>query len=175
MSREKASRQHESVQANLQKKVVLASRDNSTTTRQSKSQSTLAASNIKTESKLDFWTEIQTALESIIGKGENKSVVISPQSGLIIIRAYPGELRKAQEFLQSAEIIMQRQVILEAKIIEVELKDGYQQGINWAKLSSNGEVLVSQTGGGTLLDNGISRYVWQYWQSGSEQFCATGG
>ena len=131
-----------------------SSRNLSTTQR--KSQSVLASSNIKTESKLDFWSEIQAAIESIIGKDENKSVVISPQSGLIIIRAYPAELRKAQEFLHSAEIIMQRQVILEAKIIEVELKDGYQQGINWAKLSSNGEVLVSQTGGGTLLDNGVS-------------------
>ena len=132
-----------------------SSSENLSTT-QRKSQSVLASSNIKTESKLDFWSEIQAAIESIIGKDENKSVVVSPQSGLIIIRAYPAELRKAQEFLQAAEIIMQRQVILEAKIIEVELKDGYQQGINWAKLSSNGEVLVSQTGGGTLLDNGVS-------------------
>jgi len=127
----------------------------STTTRE-KTKSVLAASSIKTESKPDFWTEVQAALESIIGIGENRSVVISPQSGLIIIRAYPGELRKAQEFLQSAEIIMQRQVILEAKIIEVELKDGYQQGINWAMLSDNKNTLVSQTGGGTLLDNGVS-------------------
>ena len=133
-------------------KSTSSSSENLATT-QKRSQSTLAASNITTASKLDFWSEIQLAIESIIGKDENKSVVISPQSGLIIIRAYPGELRKAEEFLQSAEIIMQRQVILEAKIIEVELKDGYQQGINWAKLSSNGEVLYSQTGGGTLLDD----------------------
>ncbi|MDT8283771.1 MAG: secretin N-terminal domain-containing protein, partial [Gammaproteobacteria bacterium] len=136
--------------------------DQLTTTTQSRTQSTLAASSIQTESKLDFWSEIQAALESIIGGGEtegeneSKSVVISPQSGLIIIRAYPGELRKAQEFLQSAEIIMQRQVILEAKIIEVELKDGYQQGINWAAMSSNGKFLASQTGGGTLLNDGVS-------------------
>ena len=129
--------------------------DSSTTTRE-KTKSVRAASSIKTESKPDFWTEVQAALESIIGIGENRSVVISPQSGLIIIRAYPGELRKAHEFLQSAEIIMQRQVILEAKIIEVELKDGYQQGINWAMLSDNKNTLVSQTGGGTLLDNGVS-------------------
>jgi MSHA biogenesis protein MshL len=132
------------------------SSDRSTTTRESSSQSILAASNITTESSLDFWSEIQLAIESIIGKDENKSVVISPQSGLIIIRAYPGELRKAQEFLQSAEIIMQRQVILEAKIIEVELKDGYQQGINWAKLSNSGNTLIGQTGGGTLLENDAS-------------------
>ncbi len=133
-----------------------SSKSNNLTTTRKKTKSVLAASNIKTESKLDFWTEVQLALESIIAIDANKSVVISPQSGLIIIRAYPGELRKAQEFLQSAEIIMQRQVILEAKIIEVELKDGYQQGINWANLSDSGNTLLGQTGGGSLLDEGTS-------------------
>ena len=132
------------------------SKSNNLTTTSKKTKSVLAASNIRTESKLDFWTEVQLALESIIAIDANKSVVISPQSGLIIIRAYPGELRKAQEFLQSAEIIMQRQVILEAKIIEVELKDGYQQGINWANLSDSGNTLLGQTGGGSLLDEGAS-------------------
>ena len=133
-----------------------SSKSDNLTTTSKKTKSVLAASNIKTESKLDFWTEVQLALESIIAIDANKSVVISPQSGLIIIRAYPGELRKAQDFLQSAEIIMQRQVILEAKIIEVELKDGYQQGINWAHLSDSGNTLLGQTGGGSLLDGGTS-------------------
>ncbi len=133
-----------------------SSTGSSGSTRQTSSQSILAASNIKTESKLDFWAEIEAAIGAIIGSDEGKSVIISPQSGLIIIRAYPSELRKAQDFLQSAEIIMQRQVILEAKIIEVELKDGYQQGINWASLSDSGNTLLGQTGGGTLLQDGSS-------------------
>ncbi|MDT8452953.1 MAG: pilus (MSHA type) biogenesis protein MshL [Gammaproteobacteria bacterium] len=133
-----------------------SSTGSSGSTRQTSSQSILAASSIKTESKLDFWGEIEAAIGAIIGSGEGKSVIISPQSGLIIIRGYPSELRKAQDFLQSAEIIMQRQVILEAKIIEVELKDGYQQGINWASLSDSGNTLIGQTGGGTLLQDGTS-------------------
>lgn len=133
-----------------------SSTGSSGSTRQTSSQTILAASNIKTESKLDFWAEIEAAIGAIIGNDEAKSVIISPQSGLIIIRAYPSELRKAQDFLQSAEIIMQRQVILEAKIIEVELKDGYQQGINWASLSDSGNTLLGQTGGGTLLQDGTS-------------------
>ncbi|MDA3868516.1 MAG: pilus (MSHA type) biogenesis protein MshL [Gammaproteobacteria bacterium] len=133
-----------------------SSTGSSGSTRQTSSQSILAASSIKTESKLDFWGEIEAAIGGIIGSDEGKSVIISPQSGLIIIRAYPSELRKAQDFLQSAEIIMQRQVILEAKIIEVELKDGYQQGINWSSLSDSGNTLIGQTGGGTLLQDGTS-------------------
>ena len=50
---------------------------------------------------------------------------------------------------------MQRQVILEAKIVEVELRDGYQAGINWGKLASfdGGKTATfGQTGGGTVFD-----------------------
>ena len=129
--------------------------DNSTTENQSRT--TQAASQIKTESNSDFWLEIKNSIETILGKAEEgKSVVVSPQSGLVIVRALPSELRKVAQYLGSAEGVMQRQVILEAKIIEVELSDGYRQGINWASLSDSGKVLTGQTGGGTLINEGIS-------------------
>lgn len=122
----------------------------------STSQSVLAGSNIKTNSHVDFWLEIKDTVVALIGDGEGRGVVVSPQSGLVVVKAFPDELRKVQRYLESAEKIMQRQVILEAKIIEVELKDGYQQGINWASLDEGGEVLSGQTGGGSLLQNGVS-------------------
>ena len=128
--------------------------NNSTT---DQSSTTQAASHIKTESNSDFWLEIKNSIETILGKAEEgKSVVVSPQSGLVIVRALPSELRKVAQYLGSAESVMQRQVILEAKIIEVELSDGYRQGINWASLSDSGKVLAGQTGGGTLINEGIS-------------------
>jgi MSHA biogenesis protein MshL len=50
---------------------------------------------------------------------------------------------------------MNRQVILEAKIVEVQLKDGFQSGINWAGIANkNGKsYTVGQVGGGTSLGN----------------------
>jgi MSHA biogenesis protein MshL len=120
------------------------------TTNSAKSTSTRAASSITTETKLDFWGEIKNSLQNIIGTGDGKGVVVSPQSGLVIVRGYPADIRMARKYLTSAQLIMQRQVILEAKIIEVELKHGYQQGINWADLSNSGNTLIGQTGGGTL-------------------------
>jgi len=133
-----------------------SSSGNTSSITRSTSQSILAGSNIKTNSHVDFWSEIESAVLTIIGEGLGRSVVVSPQSGLVVVKAYPDELRKVQRYLDTAEKIMQRQVILEAKIIEVELKDGYQQGINWASLDNSGEVLSGQTGGGSLLENGIS-------------------
>lgn len=87
---------------------------------------------ISSKTKTDFWAQLQKTLEAIIGKsGDGRSVVVSPQAGLVTVRAYPDELRQIHNFLKQSEEHLQRQVILEAKILEVRLSDGYQQGIQW--------------------------------------------
>jgi len=50
---------------------------------------------------------------------------------------------------------MHRQVILEAKVVEVTLADGFQSGINWAALKENGSssALLGQTGGGSIFSS----------------------
>ncbi|MGB5144382.1 MAG: pilus (MSHA type) biogenesis protein MshL [Shewanella indica] len=87
---------------------------------------------ISSRTKTDFWGELQKTLESILGNsGDGRSVVVTPQAGLVTVRANPDELRQIRSFLATAESHLQRQVILEAKILEVTLSDGYQQGIQW--------------------------------------------
>jgi len=67
-----------------------------------------------------------------VGEGNGRSLVVSPQSGVVVIKAMPNELRSVEQFLRATQISVDRQVILEAKIIEVKLNDGFQSGINWA-------------------------------------------
>jgi MSHA biogenesis protein MshL len=86
---------------------------------------------INTWSDSDFWRTLQTTLALIVGEEDGRSVVVSPDSGIVIVRARGDELTAVRKYLQSAELIMQRQVILEAKILEVELSSGYEQGIDW--------------------------------------------
>lgn len=87
---------------------------------------------IRSKTKTDFWGELKETLVSIVGNtGGGRQVVVTPQAGLVTIRAFPNELRQVRTFLQLAETHLQRQVILEAKILEVTLSDGYQQGIHW--------------------------------------------
>ncbi|MGI1968291.1 pilus (MSHA type) biogenesis protein MshL [Shewanella baltica] len=87
---------------------------------------------IRSRTKTDFWGELKETLTAIIGDtGNGRQVVVTPQAGLVTIRAFPSELRQVRTFLNSAESHLQRQVILEAKILEVTLSDGYQQGIQW--------------------------------------------
>ncbi|TRW50469.1 pilus (MSHA type) biogenesis protein MshL [Aliidiomarina halalkaliphila] len=93
-------------------------------------------STISSRSETDFWKDLERTLSGIIGDGGGRSVVVSPQAGLATIRAYPHELRAARDFLQSAERSLQRQVILEARIVEVQLNESYQQGVDWTRITN---------------------------------------
>lgn len=108
--------------------------------------SALKSSSINTRSQADFWTELQATLISIIGAGEGRSVVVDRHSGLVIVRAMPGELRDVGSYLESAQDNLQRQVILEAKVIEVDLNDSFQSGIDWAAISSDRNLTVGNNG-----------------------------
>ena len=92
-------------------------------------------SQIATTSDADFWKEIDTALKAIIGTEGGRQVVMSQHTGTIVVRAFPKEQREIENFLRSAKLSIERQVMLEAKIVEVSLKEGFESGINWAGLS----------------------------------------
>lgn len=103
---------------------------------------------IETITESDFWPMLQQAVANLIGSGKGQSVVVTPQAGVITVRAFPDEIREVREFLGVSQKRMQRQVILEAKILEVTLSDGYQQGINWSNMSASignsGSVVVDR-------------------------------
>ncbi|RUO37606.1 pilus (MSHA type) biogenesis protein MshL [Aliidiomarina shirensis] len=93
-------------------------------------------STISSQSETDFWQDLKEMLEGVVGTGDGRRVVVSPQAGLATVRAYPAEIRAARDFLKSAESSLQRQVILEARIVEVSLSEGYQQGVDWSQITS---------------------------------------
>jgi MSHA biogenesis protein MshL len=94
------------------------------------------SSKISTSSTSDFWADLRTALEAIVGKQEGRSVVISPQSGVVVVHALPDELNNVAAYLKASQLSVDRQVILEAKILEVQLNSSYQTGINWSTFAS---------------------------------------
>ncbi|MDO6583804.1 pilus (MSHA type) biogenesis protein MshL [Photobacterium sp. 2_MG-2023] len=90
---------------------------------------------IETRSDSDFWGQLQKAVQAMIGTGQGRSIVVSPQASLLTVKAFPNELREVREFLGVSKKRLQRQVVLEAKIMEVTLNDSYQQGINWSNIT----------------------------------------
>lgn len=95
-------------------------------------------SRVSTSSKTDFWLELAGAVRGLVGSGEGRSVITSPQAGIMAVRGMPDELRQVEKFLKAAQVAVERQVMLEAKVVEVELRDGFQSGIDWSALKNGG-------------------------------------
>jgi len=115
-------------------------------------------SSIKTDLNNSVWTELVEALTQIIGTADGRKVSASPSSGIVVIHAMPDELRRAEEFLQRAEGILHRQVILEAKIMEITLNDEFQSGVNWGTLTGNFGLTFVDAGslGGTGINSVVN-------------------
>lgn len=69
---------------------------------------------------------------------EAASVIANPESGVITVRATSRQHEKVQEFLDRVMHNARRQVLIEATIVEVNLSDNYQQGIDWSNTGSTG-------------------------------------
>lgn len=95
------------------------------------------SSKVTTTSSADFWVELAQSLKAIVGDEKGRSVVVSPMSGVIVVRALPDELRNITAYLKASQLSIERQVILEAKIVEVQLNEGYQSGVNWGAFRNN--------------------------------------
>lgn len=137
-----------------------SSSNNNSSNSDSNATSDRGGTEIETLSESDFWPQLQTAVAQLVGSGRGQSVVVTPQASVITLRAYPDEIREVRRFLGISQERMHRQVIMEAKILEVTLSDGYQQGINWNKMfTSNGvnySIGVGDTSGAnTALSNGL--------------------
>lgn len=91
---------------------------------------------VNTQSETDLWGSLEDMIQGIVGG--NGSVVLSPQAGLVSVTAQPSKLRAVGQFLDNLQSRLQRQVILEARIVEVTLGDQYQQGIRWNELNMSG-------------------------------------
>ncbi|OGS93749.1 MAG: general secretion pathway protein GspD [Gallionellales bacterium GWA2_59_43] len=111
------------------------------------------SSKVSMTSSADFWDELGRSLQAIVGNVDGRSVVVSPMSGVIVVRAMPDELKNVAAYLKASQISIERQVILEAKIIEVQLNDAFQSGVNWGafKTGPNSGASIGNLGAGTVL------------------------
>ncbi|GAB2182614.1 pilus (MSHA type) biogenesis protein MshL [Denitratisoma sp. agr-D3] len=107
----------------------------------------------------DFWRELNTALTTLVGSENGRQVVLNPASGVIVVRGLPADMRNVEAYLRATQLAIERQVMLEAKILEVELSENYQSGVNWAAFRSGSDARIgfgSVNSGVTLSPNGSS-------------------
>jgi MSHA biogenesis protein MshL len=115
----------------------------------------LSGTIIDTHYRVNFWAELERSLQDMLPKDPSHSVVVNAQAGVIAVRAMPNELNDVAAFLGKIQSTVGRQVVLEAKIIEVDLNDDYQAGVNWSSLLSSGSTsgFVGQSSPSTFNGN----------------------
>jgi MSHA biogenesis protein MshL len=116
--------------------------------------------NIYTENESDFWTELKETLTAFVGTENGRSVIVSPQAGLVTVRGLPAEISAVKKFISDTETHLHRQVIIEAKIMEVTLNDDYQQGVHWDEvLGSIGKTDFTFSTNGNINGSTISNTI----------------
>ncbi|NJD87279.1 MAG: type II and III secretion system protein, partial [Betaproteobacteria bacterium] len=69
---------------------------------------------------------------------EAASVIVNPEAGIVTVRATSRQHEKVAEFLEQVTGSARRQVVIEATVVEVQLNDSYQSGVDWSALATNG-------------------------------------
>ena len=126
--------------------------------------STVAGSGIETQSSADFWTDIEATVRALVPDGNGRKLIVNKDAGLVVARAMTSELRNVESYLRTLQANLTRQVILEAKIIEVALSENFQAGINWNVVGTTSDGysgLLGQFGGQGAIDNGVSSIAGQ--------------
>ncbi len=107
----------------------------------------LSKTTVKNLSNNDFWMSLESGLEAIIkstqdvgreaAPEDNDPVIINKMSGVVTVFGSQKQQLRIQHYLDSVMANSQRQVLIEMTIVEVELSDNYQAGVDWQRLSAN--------------------------------------
>ena len=119
----------------------------------------LEMSSVNMTSDTDFWRDVKESLISLLAISKGSSVTLNPGAGVIVVRGTPAELRQVADYLKAVQITIERQVMLEAKIVEVQLSEATQTGVNWSlfggiKSGGNKYGTVGIAPGTTLANTG---------------------
>ena len=92
------------------------------------------------ESANRFWERLGEGLGMLLG--ESGSVILQPEGGVVTVRAPEARQREVAALLDALMAGVRRQVLIEATVVEVELADEFQAGVDWLRLGGRaGEAL----------------------------------
>jgi general secretion pathway protein D len=96
-----------------------------------------------------FWQTLTQNILAIVGEQATgsatglpvtNSVIPNPEAGIISVRATSKQHQDIQAFIDQVIANAQRQVLIEATVVEVTLSDQYQAGIDWSVIHKQGEI-----------------------------------
>jgi len=108
-----------------------------------------STSSLSQVSNNDFWQMLESNLSTILGESagddSTSSIIMSPESGLVTVRATNRQHEDIFTFIETVRTRALYQVLIEATIVEVNLNDRFQSGVDWSLLArDNGQVSFTQ-------------------------------
>ncbi len=114
-----------------------SSSDNENSTNGSGGSGNSDLTTVTTTSEFTFWTKLESEINNILSRDGDYSVksssIINKASGIITITGTNNQMNRIEKYLEQLKDRMHKQVILEAKLIEVTYSDSSSKGINWGK------------------------------------------
>lgn len=102
-----------------------------------------SSASVSSTSTEDIYKELEDGLKLLMSEGGK--FAINRMAGKLMVTDFPEVLEKVAAFLEVVESATQRQVRIESKILEVELNDAFQAGINWDLVLGNSASLRQVT------------------------------
>ena len=113
---------------------------------------------ISSTSSSDVWNDLESWIKGLLS--EKGVILINKSSGIVMVTDIPSNLKKVAAYLEKIEGSIQRQVMIQARIVAVTLSKEFQMGIDWSKISAlsgiKGEVSQSLSPSTGLFQIGLS-------------------
>ncbi len=109
-----------------------------------------STASVKNTSNNRFWETLQKNIQAVLNSYRGNAaaaetlnnVIVNPESGIITVWATRRQQAEIEKFLDAVLESAQRQVLIEATIVEVRLNNDYQAGIDWQRI--DGDFTYSQ-------------------------------
>jgi MSHA type pilus biogenesis protein MshL len=106
---------------------------------------------VTSSSQYPFWQTLTETIRNLVsgsgtfeGLDDEETVITNPSNGVIMVRATGLQHEEVQRYLDEVRASSRRQVMIEATIVEVELNDAYQAGIDWSNIPAAAATTVQQ-------------------------------
>ncbi len=107
-----------------------------------------------------FWNSIEQSLKTLLASEDEKktqsSFVINRMAGTIMVTASKTELETVDGYIRNLKNVFSRQVLIEARIIEIQLSESQQYGIDWTNVVSGldiGDITHGTSAFTNVVDN----------------------
>ena len=103
-----------------------------------------------------FWDAVEKSLGHLLGQqttgtgqgGSGQGFTVNRLTGTVYVTASKKDLKKVEDYLRTVRKVIGRQVLIEAKVIEVKLQDDLQFGIDWSMVD---RYITTMTNGATRI------------------------